>query len=455
MIGTISLSLLANKIGGKLVGSDAKFSQISTDSRTIDSGALYLALSGPNFDGNDFVDSAKRAGACAAIVSRISNLDFPMLQVEDTHAALGYLAALNRSRSTAKLIGLTGSQGKTTVKEMLGFILSQAAETLITKDNLNNTIGVPKTLLQLTAEHRYAVVEMGADRAGEVGFSASIATPDIGLITNANAAHIEGFGSLQGIVNAKGELIDGVTADGVVVLNADDQHVSDWIERAGERKVVLFSLEEKGVKADYYAQDMNLEEKGQVAFTLVTPIGEIAISMQLFGKHNIMNAVAAAAAAVEAGASLSNVQRGLNLVKPIPGRLYPQAGVNDSLLIDDSYNASPSSFFAAIDVLMSFSGNRVLVAGDMKELGEESEQSHSSVGEYAAKAGVENLWTVGEQSRLTAQAFGAKAIHFESMDELIAHCNQQASADSVFLIKGSRGAKMELVVNALRASEEI
>jgi len=450
----MTLSLLVEELGGELIGADLEFSRLSTDTRKLARGSLYLALTGNNFDGNEFVNEAAEKGACAAIVSKEFESTIPTLRVVDTHVALGKISALNRKRSRAKVIALTGSQGKTTVKEMLGSILSAAGETLITQANLNNTIGVPLTLLDLESNHDYAVIEMGANIAGEISFSGGLAQPDIALITNASAAHIEGFGSLQGIVSAKGEIIDALGIEGVLILNADDAHVHEWIRRAGSRRTVLFSTDQGREDADYSCSDIVLGARGSVSFNLITPIGQRRTAIKLLGVHNVANSVAAAATAIEAGASLDQVELGLAALQPVPGRMQPMVGVNNSYLINDSYNASPSSFRAAIDVLGSCSGLKFLIAGDMKEMGEESESAHSAVGEYAAKAGIDKLWAVGGQSRFIVEAFGSGGRHFSEMSELTRACQDIASSEVTFLVKGSRGARMDAVVNVLTASEE-
>lgn len=458
MIGTLTLSLLANELAGRLIGSDVEFSEVSTDTRTLSDGAVYLALKGERFNGNEFIRQARERGACGAIVSEgVSDeiaADLSLLQVADTHEALAEIARINRERGNARVIALTGSQGKTTVKEMLGSILRRSAPTLITAANLNNTIGVSLTLLQLNEQHAYAVVEMGADTAGEIAFSSRTAQADIAVITNASAAHIEGFGSLQGIVSAKGEIIDELSEDGILLLNADDQHAGVWAERAGHRRTIFFACE-RSESTDYYAADIQLENEGRVSFKMVSPVGEQDISMQLLGKHNVTNALAAAGAAIEAGASLHDVAAGLAELQPIQGRLLPLQGLNGCRLIDDSYNASPSSFFAAIDVLMSFTGKKYVLAGDMKELGSDSDAAHKAVGAYAAKAGVDELWAVGEQSRLTVEAFAGKARHFEEKSQLLRACEAVANKEAVFLIKGSRGARMDTLVNDLNLGEDI
>lgn len=450
MIGTMTLTGLAKQLDGQLIGADASFHRLSTDTRSIAPGDAYLALVGERFDGNDFVTQAEDRGAAAAIVSRDAESSLPLLRVANTHNALASIAKENRLRSEAKIIALTGSQGKTTVKEMLAAILQLEASTLYTQANLNNTIGVPLTLLQLDSTHRYAVLEMGANAGGEIAFSVAAALPHIALITNASDAHIEGFGSLQGIVRAKGEILDTLGAEGTAILNADDPNVNDWITRAGESHIVLFSFANEDGRSTYFAKQVTLAENGRVSFMLHSPLGAIEIKLQMLGKHNAFNAIAAAAAAIEAGASLDSVREGLSSVAPVSGRLNPLSGLRGSMLIDDSYNASPSSFRAAIDVLMTCRGDKVLLAGDMKELGPDEAAAHAEVGKYARSAGVKKLLAVGDLSRETVSAFGEGAIHFASQEQLINACEAMASDQMTFLIKGSRGAKMDSVVDALR-----
>ena len=444
------LSGLAEQLDGEIIGDNVEISALSTDTRALKKGDTYLALVGPNFNGNDFLMEAESNGAIAAIVSNpISKhaQPLPLLRVKDTHLALGKIASINRERSTARVIALTGSQGKTTVKEMIGAILCREGETLITQANQNNTVGVPLTLLQITDQHKFAVIEIGADCHGEIEFSAAMAKPNIALITNANAAHIEGFGSLQGIVEAKGEIIGTAEESASIILNADDENVAQWIERAAGKKVIQFSA--ANPQADCYAKDTVVGKKGVVSFTLSTPRGLERISLQLLGKHNVTNAVAAATAALEVGASLKSIGEGLGSLVPVNRRLNPRVGFNSCCVVDDTYNASPSSFKAAIDVLVLFPERKILIAGDMKELGSEAEESHREVGRYASDSGVDGLWTVGDLSSLASAELGKKGKHFATTNELIYACKALASSDVVFLVKGSRGAHMEVIVDEL------
>ncbi len=448
MIGSISIAELAEALKAELVGDDAVFSNLSIDSRTLKPGEAYLALRGERFDGHDFAAAAAEAGASALIVERKLELTTPQLVVADAHIAFGEIASLNRQRSKAKVVALTGSQGKTTVKEMIDGILSECGSSLATYANLNNTVGVPLTLLRIEAQHEYAVIEMGANKAGEIAFSANATRPDIALLTGASAAHVEGFGSLQGIVEAKGEIIDSLSAEGVAVLNADDDYVQRWIDRSSHCSTILFSGR-NNPQADYRASNVETRRDAGVCFDLVTPQGETEISLNLLGEHNATNATAAAAVAMEAGATLAEVQTGLATVQPVKGRLVKLTGMHGSTLIDDTYNASPSSFKAAIDVLAQFDGRKILIAGDMKELGDESEASHAIVGGYAAERDIDELWVTGEFANVVAHAFGRTAKVFPTQQALIDYCLEQVKEDEVYLVKGSRGAQMDRVIDSL------
>ena len=312
MIGEYSLLEVAKECKGNVIGNDVKIYRFSTDSREMLSGDAFIALKGKNFDGNDLVVDAVQKGAVAAVVTRKIDINLPMLHVDDGLNALAAVATITRERSKAQIIGITGSQGKTTVKEMVSSILSQAGATLITPKNQNNTIGVPLTLLSITDQHEFAVIEMGADKHGEIKFSASSAKPNISLITNAKEAHVEGFGSLTGIVEAKGEIIDATDPTGILVLNYDDANVETWITRAKSRVVKKFSGH--NASADYFASGVSIGSKGTAEFILNTPVGSQPIKLGLLGNHNVLNAVASSAVAMEAGASLMHVKAGLESV---------------------------------------------------------------------------------------------------------------------------------------------
>ena len=450
VIGSMSLSQISSVTGGEYRGEDVRFARVSTDTRTLQQDDLYVALRGENFDGNEFVSQAFDKGACAAVVSAALNLERPHVQVKDTTVALGEIARLNRQASRARVVAITGSQGKTTVKEMIAAILGVANKVLVTRGNLNNHIGVPLTLLALDASHECAVIELGASGLGEIAYTVRLAMPHVAVLTNAAATHIEGFGDLAGVVRTKGEIIDGLLDGGVAVLNADDVHFEQWRARAGDKVVLSFGLRDA---ADYRASDIRLYESGSSVFTLHTPHGTAEIQLALAGSHNVRNALAAAAAAMAAGASLDQVRQGLAQVAPVPGRLNWLTGRSGVRLIDDSYNASPASFRAAIDVLAALPGHRVLIVGDMGELGEQSESAHAELGQYAREKGVDALWATGVYSALAARSFGPDGRHFATQDALIAEARQTLGKNDVVLVKGSRSAAMDRVIAQLKQGE--
>jgi len=457
MIGSMQFSALVNALGATAHGGDCEFSVLSTDSRKMPAGAVFLALAGEHFDGNNYVSAAVAAGACGAIVSRLAEVHIPQLLVRDTLAALLTIAQLNRQRSSAHFVAITGSQGKTTVKEMLGSILRQRDEVLVTRGNLNNRIGVPLTLLELTEMQRYAVIELGANMAGEIADTAGITAPQVVVLTNASPTHLSGFGDLDGVVEAKGEIIDGCAPDGTVILNADDAAFMVWKQRAGARRVQSFGLQSATRRADYRAEQIKPLAAGS-QFMLASPQGRQRIRLSLPGKHNVANALAAAAAAIESGATLSDVAAGLALMQPVPGRLAQSRCIGGALLIDDSYNASPASMRAAIDVLMTLSIERdagsMLIAGDMAELGEEEVLLHRQCGEYAREQGVAQLACVGPLAAAMADAYGDGALHFADQASLLAWAMEEITENRVVLVKGSRSAGMDRIVAALKQGDE-
>lgn len=451
MIGTQSLASLNAVVHGVLHGEDVTFNRVGTDTRTLQPGDLYVALAGEHFDGNEFVQQAFEKGACAAVVSSAQGVKAPCLQVRDSTIALGELALLNRQRSTARVVAITGSQGKTTVKEMIGQILGVSHSVLVTRGNFNNHVGVPLTLLEIDASHECAVVELGASGLGEIAYTVRLARPHVSVLTNAAATHLEGFGSLEGVVRTKGEIIDGLATDGIAVLNADDPHFAVWNARAGSRRVVRFGLHAES--ADCHAGDIQIDPMKGTRFTLNTPEGCCSIELGLLGMHNVVNALAASAASLAAGARLDDVRLGLALVAPVPGRLCLFRTPSGVTLVDDTYNASPSSFRAAIDVLAGFPGSRILIVGDMGELGPDSQEAHKGVGAYAHERGIDALWSTGPLSAFAAAGFGKDALHFENIAALVDHARVALSKGSSVLVKGSRSAAMERVVEKLISGE--
>jgi UDP-N-acetylmuramoyl-tripeptide--D-alanyl-D-alanine ligase len=452
---SVLLGTMADWVDGRLVGEDVRFSGVSTDSRTIRAGELFVALRGPSFDGHDYLASARARGAAGALVEPGARAAMPLVEVSDTLLGLGRLASQWRTGRGARVIGLTGSNGKTTLKEMLAAILACKGSVLATRGNLNNAIGVPLTLCRM-AEEQFAVIEMGANHAGEIDYLSRLVKPDIAILNNAGRAHLEGFGSLEGVARAKAEIINGLGANGVFVFNADDRFAPLWRELAEGHRQRTFGVTQV---ADVYspASAYRVEWCGSrfaAHFTVCCEQGECEVGLQLAGEHNRMNALAAIAASLEAGASLDDAVTGLLELPPVPGRLYPTPGVNGARLIDDSYNANPDSVIAALRVLAAAPGRRTLVLGDLAELGEQSKQLHRDLGEIAAANNVDRLMSCGSLSRETADAFAGESRHFESREALIEELHSELGKDDSVLIKGSRSARMDEVVAALRAGGE-
>lgn len=443
-----SLTSAADFMQGRLDGADRIFDGVSTDTRTLQNGELFVALNGPNFRGSDYVPQANEKGAAAAVVAGKVDCDIAQIEVDDTRRALGRLGASWRREQSAVVVGITGSNGKTTLKELTASCLGQTAPTLATAGNLNNDIGMPLMLTRIEAEHRYAVLEMGANHAGEIEYLASLAEPDVVAITNAGAAHLEGFGSIEGVAHAKGEILRGKTRPGVAVLNADDKYFDLWCSWVRDIDVVSFGIE---AAADVSAVDIVSSASGST-FELRIPGSSVDIRLSLPGRHNVRNACAAAAIATALGIAPEQIQAGLEAVKPVSGRLQPRAGINGAVLYDDSYNANPVSVTAAAEFLAGLDGEGWFVLGDMKELGDDAAKIHADVGNAIRKAGVDRLFATGEMSREATQAFGPNASWFESSDALIDALRAAVTANVNVLVKGSRSMQMERVVEALRAT---
>ena len=443
-----TLSSAAERMRGKLDGADRIFDGVSTDTRTLKNGELFVALKGPNFDGGDYVAEANEKGAAGAVVDDKVDCDITQITVRDTKRALGRLGASWRREQSAVIVGITGSNGKTTLKELAASCLSQAAPTLATEGNFNNDIGMPLMLTRIEATHRYAVLEMGANHAGEIEYLASLAEPDVVAITNAGAAHLEGFGSIDGVAKAKGEILRTETRPGVAILNADDKYFTLWKTWVNDVDVLSFGIDSP---ADVHANHI-VSDAGGSAFELNLGGSSVEVRLALPGRHNVRNACAAAAIATALGVAPEQIQTGLEAVKPVAGRLQPRVGVSGAKLYDDSYNANPLSVEAAAQFLAGLDGEGWLVLGDMKELGEDEARLHSEVGEAVKRAGVDRLFATGELARNATQAFGANASWFESVDTLIDALRVSVTADVNLLVKGSRSMRMERVVRALRST---
>ncbi len=449
---TVELELRAatELVAGRLIGAGAGFRGISTDSRKVQPGSLFVALRGENFDGHDYVAAALASGAVAALVARELPGIGPLILVDDTIAALGRLAAGWRARHQLPLIAITGSTGKTTVKEMVAAILGRRGQVLATRGNFNNHIGLPLTLLELNSGQHGAVVEMGANHAGEIAYLTDIARPTVGVVTNAGPVHLEGFGDVAGVARAKGELFAGLGADGTAVLNGDDPHAGIWLELAADRRTLTFGVE---TDADVTTETTAIVEtdglRPRLCFPLVTPLGTTEVELPLAGRHNVLNALAAAAAALVAGADLAAVRAGLATVSVVPGRLQGVAGPSGSLIIDDTYNANPTAFAAAIELLATRPGRRWLAVGDMAELGDDALRWHAWVGEQARARGIDRLLAVGSLAAGAAAAFGDHGEAFADQDDLVAALRDGLDGEVTLLVKGSRSAHMERVVEAL------
>ena len=452
------LSQAANALRARMDGADVRFSAVSTDTRTIQSGDLFIALKGDNFDGAKFVAQAAKAGAVAAVVNQDSGLliqdaGVPLVFVEDSRLALGKLAAHWRAQFDIPLVAITGSNGKTTVKEMLAGILREVTkneeEVLATKGNYNNDIGMPLTLLKLRATHRYAVIEMGMNHPKEIDYLTRIARPDVALINNAAGAHLQGLGSVEGVALAKGEIFAGLAIDGTAVINADDPHVLMWRLLAGTHRVFDFALEHSAaVKGKWTMQGY-----GGV-LEMRTPAGEIRADLRVPGEHNARNALAAATAALALQVPLETIAKALGNFGGIAGRLQRKDGLNGSTLIDDTYNANPASMRAALEVLAQATGKRLFILGDMGELGENAAQFHREIGIAARELGIEKMFALGELSAGAVQEFGVGAQHFDNAEALYAALRKELDEQTIVLVKGSRFMKMERVVQFCALQKE-
>ena len=444
----LTVSQIARAVDGRHAGPDAPVNGVGTDSRTLRPGELFIALKGERHDGHAFIRQAMDNGAAAAMVSEALDVELPSVRVGDCLEGLARLAAFWRERFSIPLVAVTGSNGKTTVKEMTAAILRRRGRVLATEGNRNNEIGMPLTLLNLGPEHRCGVIEMGANHAGEIARLCAVARPTVAVVTNAGPAHLEGFGSLDGVARAKGELFAGLPASAIAVINADDRYYPLWRELVDGRDFITFAMEHD---AEVTASGVRHTGEG-IAFELHAGEDRRPVTLALAGVHNVRNALAAAAAALAAGAGLDDVVAALAAVTPVRGRLCVKPGPNGARLIDDSYNANPSSLKAALETLADMPGEKLVVLGDMYELGEAADALHEDAGRWVKAAGVSRLYAVGEASRHAVQAFGAGGRHFGDRAALIAALKgdlDEAAPGACVLIKGSRGMAMEAVVEAL------
>ena len=441
----LTLSDIAAMTQGRLVGDDVAIERVERDSRQAQAGDLFLALAGERFDAHDFVPQIV-GKASAALVSRPIEAAIPQVVVDDVRLALGRLAAAWRQTYTHPVIGLTGSNGKTTLKEMLTAILSVQGQTLATIGNLNNDIGMPLTLLRLRATDAYAVIEMGSNHFGEIHYLTQIAKPTVAILNNAGAAHLEHFGDIAGVAREKGDIFQGLSADGIAIINADDAYADYWRGLNTSRPVLSFGFSPNAdVRGSINANnDLLIHYQGQ----------SLAVQLKLLGQHNQLNALAASAGALALGLDLPTIKQGLETLQSVKGRLNPKQGLHGGLVIDDTYNANPTSTAAAVNVLAGLKGQRVMVLGDMGELGNNEAELHQAIGTQAAQLGIEQFYSLGKLSRYASQAFGEQAQAFQDIDALISALTANLTTDCQVLVKGSRSARMERVVEALLATHK-
>ena len=442
---TRSLAAVADEVQGRLLGADSEFDAVTTDSRQSVSGALFVAIRGERFDGNDYIAEVHEKGAAGALVSRVAQTPLPQVEVDDTRRALGAMARAWRGNFPLPVIAVTGSAGKTTVKELIASILRVNRKVCVTRSNLNNDIGLPLTLMRIRPEHEVIVVELGANHAGEIDYLSGLAQPTVGVITNAGAAHLEGFGSVAGVAAAKGELLDHLPRSGTAVLNAEDPFCADWRARSSANRVVTFGL---GADADCRAVgEPELTGDGS-RFTMCLPDGEqLDIELPLVGRQNVANALAAAAAAHAVGAGGAAIRAGLASGSQVPGRMTVLRGTAGATVVDDSYNANPSSARAALDWLCARGGTRVFVLGDMAELGREAEALHRETGVYA-RGRCDTLIAIGPLAAHAAHAFGTRGETSTDIESARRALEPRLAPDLTILIKGSRVMGLDRLVAA-------
>ncbi|WP_153446069.1 UDP-N-acetylmuramoyl-tripeptide--D-alanyl-D-alanine ligase [Vibrio algicola] len=481
---SFSLQQLADITGGRLIGHDAQTSasiqitSVTTDTRQVEAGALFVALIGERFDAHDFCQQALDNQAAGLLASKSLDLPIAQVVVEDTQIALGLLGAWMQQQSHAQTLALTGSCGKTTVKEMLAAILKQKGQVLATNGNFNNEIGVPLTLLRSQTNDDYAVIELGANHLGEIAYTTQLVKPSVALVNNVAAAHLEGFGSIDGVAKAKGEIFQGLPSGGTAIINLDSNGLEHWQATLSDKNVVTFS--EQNPQADFFAQDIQMQDNGQASFTLVSPQGRAKVLLPMIGQHNVANGLAAAAMATQVGASLDEIVQGLQTSTNVSGRVEAIELTDNIRLIDDSYNASVPAMNAAVDLLANYSGKRWLILGFMAELGQESVALHRQVGEHAAQFNFDYVLTFGEDTAIISQVCHNEytcSRHFTShtamIEFIIKHLNtdiqkrdiqtaatqpltnplsieEQAESKHTLLIKGAHSSQMSLVVAALK-----
>jgi UDP-N-acetylmuramoyl-tripeptide--D-alanyl-D-alanine ligase len=448
----VSLKDIANVLNAELHGADVRFHGVSINTRDISANNLFIAIKGATFDGHQFIADAKEAGAVAAVVSCATDIDIPHIVVPDTTLAMGQIAKFWREQVNIPFIGITGSCGKTTTTQMTGAILNQVSATLVPKGNKNNQWGVPITLFRLSAHDQFAVIEMGADRPGEIKYLTEIVQPNVSIITNVAPVHLEvsegiGFDSIDGVFKEKSEIFRTLSKDGTAIVCADDTYFPQWQQMLSDKKLISFGLSEQ---ANVRATNLQANSNMQYRFDLVTPQGNIAIQLSSLGRHNVVNALAAAAACLAVGVSLEVIQLGLADVPVVSGRMIKMAAKNGAVLIDDSYNSNVRSANAVLDMLHEQAGKTIAILGDMLEMGVAGPAAHRQVGEYAKSLHIDHFFALGEQAKSMAEGFGAEAKHFMTHEALIATVMPLLDEDTILVVKGSFGMSMDKIVIGLK-----
>jgi len=449
----MTLSRAATLLGLKEAFPETEFQGISIDSRTLLAGNLFAAIPGERVDGHDFIKEVYQKGAVAALVTRRMECDIPQILVNDMTVALGQLAAAWRQAFHLPIVAVTGSNGKTTLKNMIAAIMTAAcngneAEVLATKGTLNNHLGLPLTLFRLNQHHRYAAIEMGMNHFGEISYLTQLTKPTVAVINNAAAAHLEGVGDVAGVARAKAEIFEGLNKEGIAILNRDDAFYDYWLKQVGDRSSLSFGFSNQ---ADIHAILQPATQTQQLS--LQTPKGKVDIQLPLLGKHNALNALAATAASMAVGIDLQVIKAGLEAILPAPGRLQLHTLSNGVKVIDDTYNANPFSLAAAVETLTGFTGKKILVLGDMRELGTDAKSLHQTAGENIRKAGIDYLFTFGDLSSNTSLAFGEGAYHFNEQDKLLNALKPFLYNQTTVLVKGSRSMRMEKIIAGLMNGE--
>jgi len=428
------------------ISKNQRINGVSTDTRSIQADALFVALVGESYDPHEIIEAGSANKAAAVLVQRGVDASVPQVIVKDTYLALQQLAAAWRQQFSMPVIGITGSNGKTSVKELIKQILSTQGNVLATVGNLNNHIGVPLTLCNLNDEHQYAVIEMGANHAGEISTLAKLAEPNVAVVTNIGPAHLEGFGSIEGVAHAKSELYQNLSAAGIAVVNADEHYIEVLKDQIGERMQISFGMEKP---ADVIGKQISND-----LVEIVTPMGEVRVKPQVPGMHALLNILAATAVGLALGLELEDIKMGIEKTQPAPGRLVRLDGLAGSKILDDSYNANPASLAAALDVQAKEPGEHWLVLGDMGELGDESTFMHQKAAEIAKQFGVVRLFAYGELTKHSVEAFGSGAAHYDSQAKLIEKLQSDLTTEICVLVKGSRAMQLEKIVAAVRVANK-